>query len=416
MATQTRRPTVGDALAPRGDFPVLGRIVNGHRVVYLDSAASAQKPRPVLDRLSHFYAREYAKVNESHLLSRRATEEFESVRAKVAVFINAPDPEDVVFLRGASEALSLLGNAFADGVLRPGDEVLITEAEHHSNILPWQTACRKARAVLRAAPVAPDGAVDLDALEGMLSRRTKVVAVTHLSNVTGLVTPVERVVEVAHARGVPVVVDAAQSAPHLPVDVRAIGCDFLAASGHKMGGPTGAGFLYGRPDWLERIRPQEGGSEAAKVVRLDTEVEYKPLPYRHEDGTPAVAEVAAFGAALDYLGGVGMARVAAHVADLAAYAAAGLAEVPGVRLIGSATDRVGIVSFNVGKRKPRDVIAALDARGIAVGGPELAAQPLLRALGEREATAVRASFSLYSARRDIDTLVRAVTEIAAGPR
>ena len=392
----------------RRDFPVLQRQVHGKPLVYLDSAATSQKPRAMIERLQQVYAHEYARVEEGHTLSREATRAFEATRRKVARLVNAAEPREIVFCRGATEALNLLALAFENGLLGKGDEVLVTHAEHHSNIVPWLIACRKTGATLRAAPVLPNSDIDVEALTQMLTRRVKVVSVSHVNNVTGALTPVRRITELAHARRIPVVVDGAQAVPHVPVDVQAIGCDFYAGSGHKMGGPSSVGFLYGRADRLEALPLADGGSTMAESVSF-TDVTPKPIPHKYEAGEPAFGEVEAWGPAIDYWTGLGLERIAAYEAELTTYAVRCLAPIDGVRVLGDPAQRVSIVSFTVDGLPASDVAAALDEEGIAVRAGKLAAQPLLEALGVREA--VRASFAFYNTRDEVDRLAAALVGI-----
>jgi cysteine desulfurase/selenocysteine lyase len=394
----------------RPDFPVLRRHVNGHPLVYLDNAATSQKPQAMIDRLRDLYTDAYAKVEEGHTLSRAATAAFEEARAKVARLLRAEEPREIVFTRGATEALNLVARAFELGRLGHGDEVIVTAMEHHSNLIPWQMACRSTGASLRIAPLTPSGDLDLDRLEAMLSDRTRIVAVTHVSNVLGAVVPVRRVVALAHARGIPVLVDGAQGAPHLPVDVQAIGCDFYAGSGHKMGGPSSIGFLYGRAAMLEALPFADGGSTMAERVTFQS-VTPKPIPHKFEAGEPCFAEAVAFGAAVDYWLGLGLDCIAAYEEALTTYAVERLSDIPGVRILGAPSERVSVISFLVEGIPPRDVEKALDARGIAVRAGDLSAQPLLDLLGVPGA--VRASFMFYNTNDEADALVRAVAEIAA---
>lgn len=385
----------------REDFPVLKRKVNGHPLVYLDNAATSQKPQAMIDRLSELYSKEYARVEEGHTLSREATKVFEGTREKVARLINASEPREIIFCRGATEGLNLIPRAFEQDSLKEGDEVLITEAEHHSNIIPWMLACQVVGATLRAVPVTPEGELDLQMFEQMLTERVRVVGVTQMSNVTGAIYPVREITEMAHARGIPVVVDGAQAVPHMPVDVREIGCDFYAGSGHKMGGPSSVGFLYGRAEMLERMPVADGGSTMAESVSFEGFTP-KPLPHKYEAGEPAFGEVEAWGAGLDYWNEIGLKRISAYEKELTDYALALLSSVDKVRVLGSPKERLSIISFTVERMKAKDVEKALDREGIAVRAGKLAAEPLLKALGTDEA--VRASFMFYNTREEADAL------------
>jgi cysteine desulfurase/selenocysteine lyase len=399
-----------DVVSVRRDFPVLQRSINGRPLIYLDSAATSQKPREMIDRISEVYSREYAKVEEGHTLSKEATRQFEHAREKLASLLNAAEPREILFYRGATEALNHVAHGFAREWLHAGDEVLITAAEHHSNLIPWLLACRKTGAVLRAAPLHESADLDLDAFERMLNDRVKLVAVTHASNVTGALFPVKRVTELAHARGIPVLVDGAQAMPHVPVDVRDIDCELYTGSGHKMGGPSSVGCLYGKASFLERLPVGDGGANMAQRASLE-DFTTKPLPNRHEAGEPAFAEVAAWGASLDYWSRLGLDRIAAYERELTAYAAERIARIDGVRLLGHPAERISIVSFVVDGVQAKEVEQALDREGIAVRAGTLDAVPMLESLGVSEA--VRASFVFFNTREEADALAEALTRIAA---
>ncbi|HEX9953035.1 MAG TPA: aminotransferase class V-fold PLP-dependent enzyme [Rubricoccaceae bacterium] len=399
----------------RQDFPVLQRTVHGRPLVYLDNAATSQKPTVMIDRIGQIYGHEYARVEEGHELSQEATKAYEGAREKVARLINAAESREIVFCRGATEGLNLLALAFSHGLLTSGDEVLVTEADHHSNIVPWLLACRQTGATLRAAPVLPSSDLDTDAFERMLTDRVKVVSVPYVSNVTGAVYPVQRLTELAHARGIPVVVDGAQATPHFPIDVRAIGCDFYAGSGHKMGGPSSVGFLYGRADQLEALPLADGGSTMVEHVSF-TEIEAKPIPHKYEAGEPAFGEVEAWSPAIDYWTDLGLDRIAAYERELTAYAVERMSAVEGVRVLGDPADRISVVSFVVEGHEPSDVAAALDREGIAVRAGNLEAEPLLKALGAEGAEAVRASFLFYNTHAEADALADAVGRVVGAGR
>jgi cysteine desulfurase / selenocysteine lyase len=392
----------------RRQFPILEREVHGKPLVYLDSASTSQKPREVIERLQRLYAEEYGHPEDTgHALSKGTKKELQAARARVARLIHAPSANDIVFCRGATEAINILASAFERGVLRRGDEVLLTEMEHHSNIIPWQLACQRVGATVRFVPMLPSGQLDVDRAEALLTERTKLFAFVHVSNVTGIVTPVKRLVELAHARGVPALVDGAQAAPHLPVDVQDLGCDFYIGSGHKLGAPS-VGFLFGRAEWLNALPPAEGGSTMAQDVRFEG-VELKPLPQKFEAGEPATADAIGLGAALQVWEELGLASIEAYERALTQRALALLDDVPGVRILGSATDRIAIVSFVVDGVAAQDVAAALDRRGIAVRAGDLTSKPQLRALGVEEA--VRASLCFFNTDEEIDALVAAVRRI-----
>jgi cysteine desulfurase/selenocysteine lyase len=393
----------------RRDFPALNGTVHGKPLVYLDSAATSQKPEVMIKRLGDVYRREYARVEEGHTLSREATKAFEGTRSKVAKLINAAEPREVIFCRGATEALNILAAAFANGALDKGDEILLTEAEHYSNIVPWLLACKRVGARVRAAPVTPEGELDLNKFEKLLGERVRLVGLTHMSNVTGGVFPVKRVIELAHARDIPVLVDGAQAVAHMPVDVRDIGCDFYAGSGHKMGGPTSVGFLYGRANRLEELPPALGGATMAESASFD-DVRAKDIPHKYEAGEPAFAEVEAWGAAIDYWNNISMDGIFNYEKALTDYAVERLSSINGVRVLGSPKRRVSIVSFVVDRLRPDEVEKALDEEGIAVRAGTLEALPLLKALGVEEA--VRASFMFYNTQEEVDVLAGALGRIA----
>jgi cysteine desulfurase/selenocysteine lyase len=399
-----------DAVSVRRDFPMLQRAIDGKPLVYLDSAATSQKPRVMIDRLGELYAREYAKVDEGHTLSKEATRLFERARETLAALLNAAESREILFFRGATEALNHVAHACARGWLDAGDEVLVTAAEHHSNIIPWLLACRQTGAMLRGVPVLESGDLDLDAFERMLTDRVKLVALTHTSNVTGALFPVKRATALAHARGIPVLVDGAQAMPHVPVDVRDIDCELYAGSGHKMGGPSSVGCLYGKASFLERLPVGAGGATMAERASFE-DFTPKPLPNKHQAGEPAFAEVVAWQAALDYWSHLGLARIDATERELTAYAAERIARIDGVRVLGHPAERISIVSFVVEGTGSKEVEQALDQQGIAVRAGTLDAVPMLDALGVRDA--VRASFVFYNTRDEADALADALTRIAA---
>lgn len=402
-----------DTASIRRDFPMLERSVEGRPLVYLDSAATSQKPRDMIASIGELYAKHYAKVEEGHSLSMEATRLFERTRETLASLLNAAEPREILFYRGATEALNHVAHAFARDRLHAGDEVLVTVAEHHSNIVPWLLACRQTGAVLRAAPVLDSGDLDLDAFEHMLSDRVRLVAVTHASNVTGALFPVKRVTALAHARGIPVLIDGAQAMPHVPVDVRDIDCELYVGSGHKMGGPSSVGCLYGKASFLEEMPVGDGGANMAERVSFE-DFTTKRIPNKHEAGEPAFAEVSAWAAALDYWRRLGLERIDAYERELTAYAADRVARVGRVRVLGHPTERMSIVSFVVEGRSAKDVERALDRQGIAVRGGTLDAVPMLEALGVSEA--VRASFVFYNTRDEADALANALERTVAERR
>jgi cysteine desulfurase / selenocysteine lyase len=394
----------------RGDFPILERIVNGHPLVYLDSAASSQRPRSVIEAMSHYYERSHANVHRSiHTLGEEATELYEIARDRVQRFIGAPWREGIVFTRNTTDGIGLLAEALARRMVA-GDEILITELEHHSNIIPWQMAARDHGASIKAVPVTAEGRLDLDGFEHLLSPRTRVVAFAHVSNVLGTINPVEQMVARAREVGALTVVDGAQAAPHLPLDMSVLGCDFYLFSAHKMLGPTGLGVLYGRREILEDLEPARGGSEMIKEVWID-HARWNDLPWRFEPGTPPIAEAVGFTAALEYLEKLGMERVAEHEATLTRQAMEVLAAIPGVTVYGPPIGeaRGAVVAFSVRGLHPHDVAALLDAEGIAVRAGHHCAQPLMRRLGV--VGTARASFSVFNTPEEIEALAAAVAKL-----
>ncbi len=399
-----------DVAAIRRDFPILARVVNGKPLAYLDSAASSQRPRQVLDAMRDYYENHHANVHRgAHTLATEATAAYEGAREKVARFIGAPDPRSLVFTRNATEAINLVAASWGRANLRAGDEVVISVAEHHANIVPWQFLKRDLGIVIRPVPLTADQRLDLDALRGSINERTRLVATFHMSNVLGVINPVADIVRSAREAGALVLIDGAQAAPHLPVDVAELGCDFYAFSGHKMLGPTGIGVLWARPDVLEGMPPFLGGGEMIERVTLE-ESTYAGIPARFEAGTPSVAEAVGLGAAVDYLTGIGMDAIARHDHALAERAIALLAGMPGVTLYGPrGLDRGGIVTFTVAGLHAHDVATMLDLQGIAVRAGHHCAQPLGRVLG---ATAsVRASFYLYTTVEEVERFVAVLVEI-----
>ena len=391
----------------RNDFPILERIVNGQRLVYLDSAASSQKPRTVIEAMTQYYERSHANVHRSiHTLGEEATELYETARDRVQRFIGAASREEVVLTRGTTDGLNLLAEALGRA-LRPGDEVLVTDLEHHSNIVPWQMAVRDRGASLKSVPLTRQGLLDLEAFDRLLGPRTRVVAFAHVSNVLGTIAPVAEIGARARRVGAVTVVDGAQAAPHLPLDMSALGCDFYVFSAHKMLGPTGIGVLWGRRAALEALEPARGGGEMIKEVWLDHS-RWNDLPWRFEPGTPPIAEAVGLLAAIEYLEKIGMERVAEHERALARQTLEQLAAIPGVTVYGPppAIDRGAVVAFSVEGLHPHDVAALLDAEGIAVRAGHHCAQPLMRWCGV--VGTARASFSVYSSPEDVSLLSQAV--------
>lgn len=393
--------------ACRADFPILSRVVNGSPLTYLDSAASSQKPRQVIEAVARYYERSHANVHRSiHTLGEEATELYEGARDAVRAFVGARFREEIVFTRGTTEAINLVAQCVGR-TLRPGDEIIVTEMEHHSNLIPWQMACRDRGAVLKAVPVIGEGFLDMDAFGRLLSPRTRLVAATHVSNVLGTINPVAEIVRRSREAGALVLLDGAQGAPHLPLDLAAMGPDFYAFSGHKMLGPTGIGVLYGRREALEGLEPAWGGGEMIKEVWID-HAQWNDLPWRFEPGTPPIAGAVGLWAAVEYLGKLGMERVAAHERDLTARCLDALGPIPGVTLYGprNAEIKGAVVAFNVEGLHPHDGAAILDERGIAVRAGHHCAQPLMRRLGI--VGTLRASFSVYNTPAEVERLAEAV--------
>jgi cysteine desulfurase/selenocysteine lyase len=398
-----------DVECVRRMFPILAQQIYGKPLIYLDSAATSQKPLAVIEAMSRFFLQENANVHRGvHYLSVRATEEYEKARAKVQGFLNAEHVEEIVFVRGTTEAINLVAQTYGKTQVRAGDEVLISAMEHHSNIVPWQMLCEQTGARLRVAPIDDAGELLIDELERLIGPKTRLVAVTHVSNVLGTINPIRRIVEIAHARGVRVLVDGAQAAPHLKVDVRALGCDFYALSGHKMYGPTGIGVLYGRRDLLESMPPYQGGGDMILSVTFEKTVYNKP-PYKFEAGTPNMAGAIGLGAAVDFLGLLGPEAISAHEQTVQAYALQALAAVPGLRLIGTAAQKVGVLSFVLDGIHPHDIGTILDREGIAIRTGHHCAQPLMNRFGL--AATARASLGCYSTERDIDALVAGLAKV-----
>lgn len=399
-------PASFDAATCAQDFPILSRPLHGRRLVYLDNAASAQKPRTVLDAMQRFYEQDYANIHRGvHELSARATTAFESARDRVRRFLNAGDGYDVVFTRGATEAINLVASSWGGATLREGDEILLTALEHHANIVPWQLLRARTGATLRVVPLTPDGDVRPEDFRAALSPRVRIAAFTHMSNAFGTLLPVERFVAWAHEAGALALVDGTQAVSHQSVDLRALGADFYVFSGHKLYGPTGIGALVGRKEILAAMPPWQGGGDMIESVTF-AKTTFQPSPQRFEAGTPPIAEAVGLGAALDYLGALGMERIARHEATLLARATERLAAIPGLRLIGTAPRRAGVVSFVMEGIHPHDIGTVLDRHGVAIRAGHHCAQPALEALG-LTATA-RASFGLYNNDADIEVLVEAL--------
>jgi cysteine desulfurase/selenocysteine lyase len=393
----------------RADFPILATTAHGKPLVYLDNAATSQKPRAVVDRLVRYYTTENANVHRGvYDLSERATAEYEKAREKARAFLNAATTREIIFVRGTTEGINLVASSWGRPRLQPGDEVLVSAMEHHSNIVPWQLVCEERGAVLRVIPMNRRGELLLDDFARLLSDRTRIVAVAHVSNSLGTINPVAEIVRLAHARGVPVLVDGAQAAPHLKIDVRELGADFYTVSGHKMFGPTGIGVLYGKTEWLETMPPYQGGGDMIKSVAF-AKTTYADLPSRFEAGTPHIAGAIGLGAAIDYLGSLDWPAVAAHERDLLSYATARLRDIPGVQLVGTAAHKASVVSFVVGGVHAHDVGTIVDQEGVAIRTGHHCTQPVMDFFGI-PATA-RASFAFYNTRADVDALVAALGKV-----
>ncbi len=393
----------------RADFPVLHQQVHGKALVYLDNAASAQKPRTVIEAVSQLYARDYANVHRAvHTLGDRSTRAYEGAREKARRFINARSTREIVFVRGTTEAINLVAQSYARPQLRPGDEIVLTHMEHHSNIVPWQLLQQQTGVVLRVAPINDSGELVIEELEKLLGPRTRLVALVHVSNALGTINPVQRIIAAAHAHGAPVLLDSAQAAPHTEIDVQALDCDFLAFSGHKLYGPSGIGVLYGKESLLDSMPPYHGGGEMIRYVTFE-KTEYAELPHKFEAGTPNIAGVVGLGAAIDYVSDIGLPAIAAHEHELLQYTGERALEVPGLRPIGTAREKAGIFSFVLEGIHPHDIGTILDTEGIAVRAGHHCAMPLMRRFGV-PATA-RASFALYNTRAEVDALMRGLHKV-----
>ena len=398
-----------DFKAVRAEFPILASEVRGKPLTYLDNAATAQKPKAVIDAINSYYAAENSNIHRGvHYLSEKATDAYEGTRSKVAGLLNIADPDEIVFTRGTTESINLIAHGFVKTVLEPGDEVLITHMEHHANIVPWQIACEQTGANLRVVPVDEDGVLDMVAFDKLLSEKTRLVSVVHCSNALGTINPVKEIVAKAHALGVPVLVDGAQSTPHSAVDVADIGCDFFVFSGHKVFGPTGIGVLWGKREWLEKFPPyQSGGDMIEKVDFAGTT--YKAIPGKFEAGTPHIAGVIGLLAAIDYLGTIDREGALAHEQALLAAATEQLSAVDGLRIIGQAPNKASVISFLINEIHPHDIGTFLDADGVAIRAGHHCVQPLLKRFGV-PATA-RASFAFYNDFDDVERLVAAVSKL-----
>ncbi len=398
-----------DVQKVRRDFPILRQRVHDRTLVYLDNAATSQKPQLVIDAIRRYYERDNANIHRGvHFLSEHATQEYEGARRTAQRFLNAADTSEIIFVRGATEAINLVAQTYGRTNVHAGDEVLITAMEHHSNIVPWQILCEEKGARLRVAPMSDSGELLLEEFEKLLGARTKVVAVTHVSNALGTINPVQRIIEMAHRGNIPVLVDGAQAVPHLKVDVQALDCDFYVFSGHKVYGPTGIGVLYGKSALLDAMPPYQGGGDMISSVTFEKTI-YNKLPYKFEAGTPHVAGAIGLGAAIEYVNGLGMDNIAAYEHELLAYATEAVSAIPGIRLIGTAKEKAGVLSFLLDSIHPHDIGTILDQEGIAVRTGHHCAQPVMQRFGI--AGTARASFALYNTREEVDVLVEGLQRV-----
>ena len=390
----------------RQEFPMLGKKVNRKPFIYFDNAATGHKPQSVLQRLQQFYMGEYGKPKESHELGKMATESVEEARSKIANFIRAGSEKSIVFTRGCTESINIVAGGFAREILKKRDEILITALEHHANIIPWQMACAQSGAILKVVPITPSGEVEIESFENMLSDRTKIVAVSHSSHVFGTILPVKKMIALAHKKGIPVLLDGAQTVPHMPVNVEDLDCDFYTFSAHKMGGPAGVGVLYGKRKWLNQLPPFEGGSDMAKKVSFE-KTEYESVPQKFEAGTMPFADIIAFGAGIDFLEELGMENLFQYEQELLAYATEELSKISGVTLLGSAAEKEAVISFYMEQKDVKKLEKYLsNEHNIFVRAGELNAQPLMKVLGVKGL--LRISFSYYNTMSEIDMFVKAL--------
>jgi len=393
----------------RADFPILRQKAHGHPIIYLDNAATSQKPKAVIDAIVRYYEQDNANIHRGvHYLSERATRDFEDARKAVQLFLHAARPSEIIFVRSATEAINLVAQTYGRVHVGAGDEVLITAMEHHSNIVPWQILCDEKGARLQVAPINERGELILEVFERLLNPRTRIVAVAHVSNALGTVNPIAAIAKLAHARNIPVIVDGAQAVPHMPVDVQELDCDFYVFSGHKAYGPTGIGALYGKLALLEAMPPYQGGGDMISSVTFAKTI-YNKLPHKFEAGTPDMSGAVGMHAAIDYLNGLGMENVAAHEHELLAYGTQALSTLRGVRIIGTAKEKAGVLSFVIEGVHPHDIGTILDQEGIAIRTGHHCAQPVMEIFGV-DATA-RASFGLYNTKEEIDALVRGIEKV-----
>ena len=393
----------------RKQFPVLHQQVNGHPLVYFDNAASSQKPQVVIDSLVNYYTKDHANIHRGlHTLAERATSAYELTRVKAQTFINASESEEIIFTRGTTESINLVARAFGGKFFKEGDEIILSQLEHHSNIVPWQMIAEETGAIIKVIPINQKGELEIGALDNLLTDRTRMVAVNYISNSLGTINPVDQIIKMAHAKGAKVLIDAAQAAPHLRLNVQELDCDFLALSSHKMYGPTGVGILYGKREVLESMNPYQGGGEMIKDVSFSGTT-YNDIPYKFEAGTPNIADVVAFGSAIDFVEELGQENIAEHEHLLLSHAMKGLSEIEGFRAIGTADHKAGVISFELEGVHAYDLGMWLDAKGIAVRTGHHCTQPLMECLGI-EGT-VRASFAVYNTIEEVDYFVKALKEI-----
>ena len=392
----------------RSDFPVLSRMVHGKALVYLDNAATSQKPRSVIRALSEYYEGYNANIHRAvHTLGQEATEKYEAARCRIGRLINAKIPEHLILTRGTTESINLVSHSWAKQHIKPGDEILTTQMEHHSNLVPWQRVCEEQGAVLKFIPLASDGTLDISGLNALLTERTKLVALTHASNVLGTINPIKEIVAEAHQVNALVLVDGAQSVPHHSVDVAKLGCDFFAFSGHRMLGPTGVGALYAKAELLEEMDPFMGGGEMIREVSMEKST-WNDIPWKFEDGTPNIAQVIGLGAAIDYLNKIGMQTIADYEKELLSYAKEKLQNIPELSIYGNTKEKGAVISFNIGKIHPHDVAHILDTSGIAIRAGHHCAQPIMKRL--KVSATNRASFYIYNTSADIDSLIDGLTK------
>lgn len=393
----------------RADFPILAEKIRGKPLVYLDNAATCQKPQAVIDSIVHLYSHDYSNVHRGvHTLSVRSTDKFEAARSKVKDFINAASDKEIIFVRGATEAINLVAQTFGKSNIKAGDEILITAMEHHSNIVPWQMLCEQTGAVLKVAPINLQGELIFAEFEKLLSDKTRFVAVVHVSNALGTINPVNAMIAAAHARNIPVLLDGAQAIPHTPIDVQELNCDFYVFSGHKLYAPSGIGVLYGKQALLEAMPPWQGGGDMIRKVSFE-KTEYNTLPYKFEAGTPNIADVIGLGAAIDYINEIGIAAIAAYEHELLVYATEQALQIKGLKIIGEAAEKSAILSFTLDKIHPHDIGTMLDSLGIAIRAGHHCAMPVMDFFGV-PATA-RASFAMYNTKEEIDVLMQGIRDL-----